>query len=123
LKLLLDMNVTPRLVSFLTTSGVDSAHWQEVGRASAEDSDIADFAAEHDLTVVTHDLDFGALLSRTGRRSPSVIQIRADDLSVEQLGDKIVWLVENYAEEIAGGALVTLDLLRVRIRILPITPQ
>jgi predicted nuclease of predicted toxin-antitoxin system len=75
------------------------------------------------MTVVTHDLDFGALLSRSGLQSPSVVQIRADDLSVDALGAKLVAVLNDLAGELQTGALVTLDPVRVRYRVLPLRRQ
>jgi predicted nuclease of predicted toxin-antitoxin system len=34
------------------------------------------YAAVNGYTVFTHDLDFGAMLAKTGAKKPSVIQIR-----------------------------------------------
>ena len=72
---------------------------------------------------MTHDLDFGALVARANARTPSIIQIRADDLSVRELGAKLIAVVDDITPELLAGALVTIDLVGVRVRILPIRRQ
>ena len=81
------------------------------------------FAVSNGMVVVTHDLDFGALLAAAGTQLPSVIQIRADDLSVEALGAKLAEVVNTLANELSAGALVTLDPPNIRFRVLPIIRQ
>ena len=43
------------------------------GRVDAPDSDIMAFAAAGEFVVLTHDLDFGAILAVTHGEKPSVI--------------------------------------------------
>jgi len=78
------------------------------------------FARDNDLVVVTHDLDFGDILAATGGAKPSVVQIRASDLAVERIGAQVIGALALCAEELAAGALVTIDVLRTRIRLLPL---
>lgn len=40
MKLLLDMNLSPRWVRFLTDAGWETVHWSEVGKGSEPDSEI-----------------------------------------------------------------------------------
>lgn len=123
MKLLLDMNMSPRLAAYLRDAGVGAIHWSDIADARSTDQEIAEFASTNGMTVVTHDLDFGALLSRSGLQSPSVVQIRADDLSVDALGAKLVAVLNDLASELQTGALVTLDPVRVRYRVLPLRRQ
>jgi predicted nuclease of predicted toxin-antitoxin system len=62
MKFLLDMNLPPRWVQFLSDHGFKCVHWSNVGEYTAKDSVIIDYAREHGYTVFTHDLDFGACL-------------------------------------------------------------
>ena len=68
MKLLVDMNLSPR--------------WSAIGKANAPDSEVMAYAAEHGYIVLTHDLDFSAILAATHGEKPSVVQIRADDVSL-----------------------------------------
>ena len=44
------------------------------------------FAAANDFVVLTHDLDFGSILAATQGKKPSVVQIRAEDVSPDVIG-------------------------------------
>lgn len=51
MKLLLDMNLSPRWVPFFTAAGIESVHWSSVGSPSASDADVMAHALNHDLTA------------------------------------------------------------------------
>ena len=78
------------------------------------------FAAEHGYVVLTHDLDFGAILAATQGEKPSVVQIRAEDVSPYVIGAPVVAALRQMAEELKTGALVTVDPNRTRLRVLPL---
>ena len=120
MKLLIDMNLSPRWVETLRRAGHEAAHWSTVGASTAPDRQIMQFARDNDLVVVTHDLDFGDILAATGGAKPSVVQIRASDLAVERIGAQVIGALALCAEELAAGALVTIDVSRTRIRLLPL---
>jgi predicted nuclease of predicted toxin-antitoxin system len=85
-KLLIDMNLSPPWVDFLESAGIEAAHWASVGERDALDTDIMAYAAAEDYVVLTHDLDFGAILAVTNGAKPSVVQFRAGDLSPDTIG-------------------------------------
>jgi predicted nuclease of predicted toxin-antitoxin system len=63
MKLIIDMNLSPRWVDFFTASNIEAVHWPAIGAADAADSEIMAYAASGGFTVFTHDLDFGAILA------------------------------------------------------------
>ena len=116
----IDMNLSPLWVQFLADAGFQSTHWSEIGRASAPDTDILDYAAEEGLVIFTHDLDFGALLATRKSRRPSVIQVRTQDVLPSVIGEMVVRALRASRSHLETGALVTVDPNRNRIRLLPI---
>ena len=70
--------------------------------------------------MLTHDLDFGAILAATKVDTPSVIQIRAQDVLPAGLGPRLIVILRRYESELAAGALIIVDEGRQRIRILPL---
>lgn len=106
MKLLIDMNLSPRLAPFLAEAGFDAMHWSDVGERGATDEAI----------------DFGAILAATGRVRPGVIQIRSDDLTPERLAPSIINALRLMAEQLQAGALLTIDPARARLRLLPLRP-
>lgn len=80
------------------------------------------WAAEHGYIVFTHDLDFGALIAATQARTPSVIQVRAQDILPASLGAQVISAISRLHAELEEGALVSIDPGRARVRILPLRP-
>ena len=56
MKLLIDMNLSPRWVSHLAAAGFKAAHWSTLGAGNAPDSELMAFAKVHGYTVLTHGL-------------------------------------------------------------------
>ncbi len=119
MKLLIDMNLSPRWVDFLGSAGYDVAHWSSVGSVAARDSEITEYAIEHGYVIMTHDLDFSAILAASKGSKPSIIQIRAEDISPEVIGLPVINALVQMEQELSKGALVTIDPGRTRLRILP----
>jgi len=120
MKLLLDMNLSPKWVDFLHKEGWETSHWSQIGRANASDAEIMFYAASTNSIVITHDLDFGAILAVTHGNKPSVIQVRAEDVTVEGIGGRLLAALHYLESELDRGALVTLEVDRIRFRLLPI---
>ena len=120
MKLLVDMNLSPRWTEFLNKAGWKAVHWSVVGKANAPDSDLMRYAAEHDHVVITYDLDFAAILAATHGSKPSVVQLRTDDLDIKPVGEKLVSALKELQHELDAGALVTIDSRRTRVRLLPL---
>jgi predicted nuclease of predicted toxin-antitoxin system len=72
MKLLVDMNLSPRWIEVLTDAGVQAVHWSTLGAKNATDFEIMVYAGANDYVVITHDLDFGAILAATHGKKPSV---------------------------------------------------
>ena len=78
------------------------------------------FAATNNYVVLTHDLDFGAILAATRGEKPSVVQIRAEDVSSDVISKQVIAALHQMAAELDGGALLTIDPSRARLRVLPL---
>ena len=120
MKLLVDMNLSPSWVDRLVRHGFEAVHWSTIGAATAQDSEISTWANEHGFVVLTNDLDFSAILAASGGASPSVVQIRTQDL----LSDGVVSIVANVLnanrEDVERGALLSIDEAGTRVRVLPL---
>jgi predicted nuclease of predicted toxin-antitoxin system len=119
-KLLIDMNLSPRWVERLSTASLPAVHWSSVGRVDAPDAEIMAYAAEHGFVVLTHDLDFSTILAATHGTKPSVVQIRSENLSPTSIGDTLIAALQQMAPELAAGALLTIDPSQTRLRLLPL---
>lgn len=120
MRVLVDMNLSPRWIPYLSAAGFDAAHWSSLGRPDTSDRDIMAFAAANRFVVLTHDLDFGAMLAATQGLGPSVVQLRADDLRPESIGPHVVAALRQMTVELAAGALLSVDPTRARLALLPL---
>ena len=120
MKIIIDMNLPPSWVEFLAEKGFEAVHWSKIGDFGATDEVILGWAKKHDHVVFTHDLDFGALLAATKGEGPSVIQMRTQDTFPESCGEIVIKALNQFEDELERGALLSVDLHKARVRILPL---
>ena len=120
MKLLIDMNLSPEWVEALAADGLDSVHWSKIGSSSASDKELMAWAKSNGHIVLTHDLDFGAILAATNADAPSVVQLRFQDLAPSHAKQLVVKVLHDYRRELEQGALISLDEDKERVRILPL---
>ena len=84
MKLLLDENVSPRLVAALSDAFPGSVHVRDVGLARATDAAIWVYARDHGLTILSKDSDFHQMSFLRGP-PPKVIWIRRGNCSTAQI--------------------------------------
>lgn len=120
MKILVDMNLSPGWVGFLRQQGLDARHWAETGAPSAPDEEILAWAEAGSFVLLTHDLDFGAILAASGAKTPSVLQVRTQDVLPERIGELVLTALREHAAALESGALLSVDERRARVRILPL---
>ena len=120
MKLLVDMNLSPRWIALLTRSGFEAVHWSTVGEHNARDKEIMAWATSNTYVVLTHDLDFSAILAATQGVGPSVVQIRTEDISPDVIGVRVVKALHQMKSELEAGALLSIDTKTTRLRLLPL---
>jgi predicted nuclease of predicted toxin-antitoxin system len=120
MRFLVDMNLSPKWVSALDQSGFEAKHWSAIGPANTSDPEIMAYAKEHGFIVLTNDLDFGSILAATGGDAPSVVQLRTEDCRVESIGELAIQAIVQAQDQLASGALVTIETSKLRITSLPI---
>lgn len=105
---------------FFAEHGKQARHWSEIGPATARDEEILAWAKGREAIVFTHDLDFGALLAAGGLQGPSVIQLRSASPLPETCGAVVLAALQRFHEEVAQGALLSVDEGQARARLLPL---
>ena len=120
MKILVDMNLSPKWADFLVGNGIEAIHWSSVGSPDAPDTEIMTYAKAHNFTVLTNDLDFGFILAVTCGKKPSVIQTRTGALGPDRIGDIVIGAINLLAADIDQGALVTIGPRKTRVTLLPL---
>ena len=120
MKILVDMNLPPKIVELLTLCGIESQHWQDVGAFNAKDSELVAYACKNDYVILTCDLDFTALLAASRKQKPSIVQIRVQGFETDVLANMIALAVKQNLCALENGAILTIDAKRARMRLLPL---
>ncbi len=120
MKIVIDMNLSPEWISVLEAAGYEAVHWSTVGNPKATDTTIMAWAVSNGYIVFTHDLDFGTLLAISQADTPSVIQVRTQDVLPSKLGNLVLNALQQFQSELETGALVTVNEAKAKARILPI---
>ena len=121
MKILIDMNLSPDWADVFVRHGMTAVHWSIIGDPRAEDTELMDWARANGHVVFTHDLDFGSMLALTQATSPSVIQVRTQDVTPPHLATAVIGVLQDNEALLESGALIVLDEGRSRVRILPLT--
>jgi predicted nuclease of predicted toxin-antitoxin system len=100
LKLLLDQNLSRKLVTQLANVFPDSSHVQFHDLAEKSDTEIWEFAKTNDFCIVTQDVDF-AERSRLYGSPPKVIWLRCGNAPTKQVesllcsGEEVIYTFLN----------------------------
>lgn len=120
MKILIDMNLSPEWEDALRSAGLSATHWSRIGPPDASDREILSWAKKNDHVLFTHDLDFGAILAVSRSDSPSVIQIRTQNLTPSHLVPLILRVLNQFEQALTTGVLISVDDTSARARILPL---
>lgn len=120
MKLLVDVNLSPRVVAALRAEGLDAVRVTDIMPATSTDEDIMAMAVRLGAVVVSRDQDFSTLLAVSGATQPSHVNLRVSFVDPARLAECIVTAVRNLADDLAAGAIVTIDDARMRVHRLPV---
>jgi predicted nuclease of predicted toxin-antitoxin system len=84
-KLLLDENLSPRLIASIEDLYPGSAHVEDCGLVNTPDEKVWDFARENSFAIVTKDSDFSELNVLRGS-PPKVIWLRIGNCTTVRAG-------------------------------------
>jgi predicted nuclease of predicted toxin-antitoxin system len=114
------MNLSPVWVNFFKKNEIDATHWVTIGHATDPDFKIFEYARLNNFVVFTNDLDFGAILAATNANSPSVFQVRSQNLLPDMIGARVVECLAQYRSYLTEGCLITFFDEKSKVRILPL---
>ncbi|PYN56525.1 MAG: hypothetical protein DMD92_15630 [Candidatus Rokuibacteriota bacterium] len=84
MRLLLDQNLSPRLLSAIRDLYPDSMHVREVGLEAADDQTVWQYAGQHRFVIVSKDADFHERSFVLGH-PPKVVWIRRGNCSTDEI--------------------------------------
>jgi predicted nuclease of predicted toxin-antitoxin system len=123
LKFIVDMDLSPLTVSQLKEKGWEIIRVSEVMDVRTDDIVILNYARQNNQVVITSDLDFSELLAVNGLDSPSVINLRLENMHPDFVTQRIIDIVSQLEDELKKGIVVSVDDISARFRNLPITRE
>ncbi len=120
MRFLADMGISPRSVAFLASMGHDTVHLHEQGLNRLTDSEILEKARHEKRILLTHDLDFGEIVSASGARLPSVVVVRLRNMQPDRVNRYLQDTIAAYESLLEEGAIVSVAEGQIRSRLLPV---
>ncbi len=120
MRFLIDMPLSPALVSWLSDRGHDAAHAVDLGLSRATDREIMERAKHEARTIITADLDYPRLLAVGGESEPSLILFRNGNWSEANVRIQLGEVLAALSEADIANSIIVVDRDRVRRRRLPI---
>jgi predicted nuclease of predicted toxin-antitoxin system len=120
MRFLADMNVSPATVADLASDGIDIVRVSSLLPVNAPDKEILDLARREERAVITHDVDFSALLALGGYDRPSLVTLRLLDTDPDLVTQRLRHVLPKIEVALYEGSAVTIDDKSVRVRELPI---
>ncbi len=116
MRFLVDMPLSPALVTWLKAQGHDAVHAGEAGLHEAPDEVILERARMEDRIVVTADLDYPRLLALTHSRGPGLILFRGGDYSEQETVERLSQVFARVSPEVMEDSIVVVERSRIRLR-------
>lgn len=89
MRFLADMNISPSTVADLASDGIDIVRASSLLPVNASDKEILDLARSEGRAVITHDVDFSALLALGGHDRPSLVTLRLLDTNPDLVTQRL----------------------------------
>jgi len=109
MKLLLDQNLSYRLIKGLTASFPDSQHVRDVGLLNTIDIEILRYAQHHGYVIVTYDEDFYEL-SLDQSAAPKIVWLRCGNLPRQQVLTLLLSHQDDIAEMVSASEIWCLEI-------------
>ena len=120
IRLLANMNISPKTVHALRQQGWDIVRVSELLPVDATDEEILELARREGRVVVTQDLDFSALLVLGGYDRPSLVTLRLSVSDPDVITERLLKVLLQIEDELQEGCATTIEDVSVRVRKLPI---
>ena len=123
MKFLADMGVAWSVVEWLRRLNHDAVYLRELNLIRLPDDEICVKAEKERRIILTFDLDFGEIVSASGKKIPSVISFRLRNTRALHVIERLEKVLNDSADALQKGAIISVEESRHRIRTLPISAE
>lgn len=120
MRFLADMGVSQRVVAWLCEQGHDARHLREENLHRFPNGEIFQKALAEERIILTFDLDFAEIAALSGGKAASVIVFRLRNARASNVVARLATALDGLQQELARGAVVTVEDSRYRVRALPV---
>ena len=117
IKILADENISPKVVGYLRSIGIDVLDVKEQQGFGKTDADLLHLAYSESRFVLTHDSDFGELAMNKGRLCYGILYLRLNNLKPIHVVNICRRLFEKDFE-IVPGTILVIGESRIRMRVI-----
>jgi predicted nuclease of predicted toxin-antitoxin system len=117
---LLDMPVSPKLVSVVQSFNYTGIHVSTIGLGTATDLEILDKARNELSIIITADLDFPRLIALSAEKGPGLILFRGGNYSDNEMKDLLIRVLEKIKIDVLKTSICVVDKQKIRLTKLPI---
>ena len=111
MRLLLDQNISFRVIKLLDDNFIEVVQVREVGLENANDKLIWDYSRKNNFTIVTFDSDFKEYSALWGH-PPKVILIRTDNQTTNSIAEILNSSIKTISEFTMSKDLSCLEIIR-----------
>ncbi len=121
IKLLADMNISPKTVARLKARGYNIIRVNEINMSKSKDKEIIEYARDNEYILITMDLDFGYILSYIKDNKPSVIILRLISPKPDNVSSHLLKALNNkdILNNLIKGSIIIIEDNKIRMRELP----
>lgn len=120
MRFLADMGISPKTVRLLQANGHDAVHIADERLHKAADRDIIAKARVENRILITHDLDFGAIMAASRASLPSLVIFRLSNMHPDRVSRYMDVLIERHGASLEEGVIVVVTEKKIRVRQLPL---
>ena len=120
MKFLLDMPVSPMLLSVLEKHGHEGVHAYFIQQGRASDQELLEIASQEQRIVITADLDFPRLFALSMASGPGLILFRGGNYSDREMCKLLERVLNHVPIRQLASSCCVVDKRRIRLTALPI---
>jgi len=116
----MNLCISPKLISKLRELGHNGIRVDELGMSKSSDYEIFEYARQHDMVILTADMDFTRILAYTKSGKPSTIVFHLKNPSYENMIKYLQEVLRKFETNLQKGAIILVKEGRIRVRNLPL---
>jgi predicted nuclease of predicted toxin-antitoxin system len=119
-KFIADIHISPLTIKALQEKGYDIIRVTDKLPATSFDKEIIHLAYQEKAVIITQDLDFSAIIAKSGLKGPSIISLRVDNAKPDIITRILKTMLPLIETELREGAIVSINEKEYRIKKLPV---